>query len=315
MTSLLRHGCSPTIRRRLVICLAPTELTTDFACSLAVDSIVRRLLRLLHVALLPAAGLVVATTAAAADAPPTRPASAYLLRDELIKHSGGAVTNHVRIFGDGTASNEAVVIVPSLGRGVEDYTEQYHATLTAHLVEAGFDVLLIQPRGIGRSVGDLTPGKVTMADLANDLLRTTDQLHVQRAHFVGHAFGNRLARTLTAANPDRVLKLALLASGGGFALSNEQRDALQGSMDLKLSDEQRLAHIRRAFFAPGHDPAVWLNGWYPELARAQSSAVAALNPAAYKNAGGKPFLLVQALDDFIAPPDKAGRALKRELGE
>ena len=40
-----------------------------------------------------------------------------------------------------------------------------------------------------------------------------------------------------------------------------------------------------------------------------------INGDVFKKAGGKPFLLVQAAEDFIAPPDKAGKILKQELGD
>ncbi len=246
---------------------------------------------------------------------PKKPSFEYLLKDAHIEHSNGAVTSHVRIFGNGNAGNESVVLVPSLGRGVEDFTEQYRCTITAHLVEAGYDVVLIQPRGIGKSAGDLTPQYVTMPDLVNDLLRTLDELKIGKAHFFGHAFGNRLCRTLAATHPDRVMKLGVFASGGNFAMTAEQTESLRGSLDLSLSDDARLVHIRRAFFAHGNDPAIWLNGWYPPLAAAQIAASRGIDPELYKKAGGKPFLLIQATEDFVAPPDKAGKALKEQLGD
>jgi pimeloyl-ACP methyl ester carboxylesterase len=40
-----------------------------------------------------------------------------------------------------------------------------------------------------------------------------------------------------------------------------------------------------------------------------------INGEFFKRAGGKPFLLIQAAEDFVAPPDMAGRALMTELGD
>ena len=54
---------------------------------------------------------------------------------------------------------------------------------------------------------------------------------------------------------------------------------------------------------------------YPELAAAQGLSSKMINCDFFKRAGGKDFLLIQAKEDFIAPPEKAGRALKAELPE
>jgi pimeloyl-ACP methyl ester carboxylesterase len=151
--------------------------------------------------------------------------------------------------------------------------------------------------------------------LVNDLLRTLDELKIAKAHFFGHAFGNRLCRTLAATHPDRVLKLGVFASGGNFEMTDEQIESLRGSLHLALTNKARLEHIRRAFFAAGSDPAIWLDGWYPQLAAAQIAAARGIDPEVYKKTGGKPFLLIQATEDFIAPPDQAGKALKDQLGD
>ncbi len=60
-------------------------------------------------------------------------------------------TSHGRVFAKDAAAGAWIAIVPSLGRGVEDYTEDYASTLTSRLVAAGYRVILVQPRGIGRS--------------------------------------------------------------------------------------------------------------------------------------------------------------------
>ncbi len=234
-----------------------------------------------------------------------------MLHEQIVRH--GEVASHVRIHGQGEGG--VITILPSLGRGVEDYTGEYRCTLTERLVEAGYRVVLIQPRGIGASEGDLTPGSVSMQALAGDIAAVLDALDIDRLTVIGHAFGNRLARTFATLYPRRVDHLVLLAAGGNFPMSDEQKQVLRDSVDLSLPDEQRLRAIERAFFAAGNDPSVWLHGWYPQLMRAQSRAVAGIDGEFFKRAGGKPFLLVQPAEDFIAPPDKAGKALRAELGE
>jgi pimeloyl-ACP methyl ester carboxylesterase len=142
-----------------------------------------------------------------------------------------------------------------------------------------------------------------------------DALGIGRANFIGHAFGNRLARTYATLYPDYVDKLVLMAAGGNFRMSEDQLSCLENALNLTLPDEERLKAIRRVFFAEANDARVWLNGWYPDLAKAQIMSARMLNGEFFRKAGGNPFLLIQAAEDYIAPPEKAGLALKAELGE
>ena len=98
-------------------------------------------------------------------------------------------------------------------------------------------------------------------------------------------------------------------------MSDDQKSCLLGAFNYSLTDTQRLAEIQCAFFAQGNDPRLWLHGWYPQLAQAQIQAAIMISGDFYKKAGGKPFLIVQPTEDFIAPPDKSGKVLKRELGD
>lgn len=237
----------------------------------------------------------------------------YLKMEKVIDH--GSASNHVRVYANSKRGGKYIVIVPSLGRGVEDYTEKYNSSLTTRFVEAGYQVVLIQPRGIGKSVGDLTPQNASMSMFAQDIKAVLDTLEIKQANFIGHAFGNRLVRTYATLYPSYVDHLVLMASGGNFGMTEEQENCLTNSFNLKLADEKRLKFIKCAFFAEGNDPSIWLSGWYPDLAKAQILSSRMINGDFYKKAGGKLFLLVQAAEDFIAPPDKAGKVLKQELGD
>jgi pimeloyl-ACP methyl ester carboxylesterase len=186
--------------------------------------------------------------------------------------------------------------------------------LTARLVEAGFKVILIQPRGIGKSTGDLTPTNVDMKLLADDIKATLDSMNIKKLHVAGHAFGNRLARVFATVYPDYVDSVILLASGGNFEMEPKAENCLRGSINMKLPDDERLQNIQCAFFAQGNDASIWLQGWYPKLAAAQINAAITIDTDFYKAAGGKNILLIQATEDLIAPPELAGKALAAELG-
>ena len=239
-------------------------------------------------------------------------AADYLAEDLVIEH--GDASNHVRLYRLDDSTGETITIIPSLGRGVEDYTEEYDSTLTARLVEAGYKVILIQPRGIGKSTGDLNATRVDMKMLADDIKATLDLMNIKRLHIAGHAFGNRLARVFATLYPDYVDSVILLASGGNFTMEPEAENCLRGSINITLSEDERLKNIHCAFFAEGNDASVWLQGWYPKLAAAQINAATTIDADFYKAAGGKNILLIQATEDFIAPPELAGKVLAAELG-
>ena len=257
--------------------------------------------------------LAVAVLAALSTA--SRAAEGFLLQDELVPRSDGFVS-HLRIYGpQGSPSkDESVVMLPSLGRGVEDFTEAFGSNLTTRLAQEGYEVVLIQPRGFGQSTGDITPENVTMQTLVNDIKQVLDHRGITAAHFIGHAFGNRLARSFATVHPDYVLDVTLLAAGGQVPLTWAQKQALLCSI-RQADDAVRLGCIETAFFAPGHDASIWLYGWNWPVADMESSASKPNLDVDFIAAGGKPILLIQPLDDFIAPPNDAGLLIKELLGD
>jgi pimeloyl-ACP methyl ester carboxylesterase len=200
----------------------------------------------------------------------------------------------------------AVVLLPSLGRGAEDY-----AGLARLIAAAGCRVLLPQPRGIGESRGAME--NVSLHDLAADVAALLDHEGNGRAVVAGHAFGSRVARVVTHDRPDLVRGVALLAAAGRRPISPEMRRAIDGSGDPSLSREERLARLRAAFFAPGHDPSEWLEGWHPDVAAMQKAATARTAQDVFIKAGTAPVLEVQAELDAVVPRECADD-LRNELG-
>lgn len=238
----------------------------------------------------------------------------FVLLDELVVRSDGD-ESHVRVYAneDLAQQGEYVVMLPSLGRGVEDFTEEYGSNLVTRLVQAGYQVVLIQPRGIGESTGDITPGTVTLQTLVDDIKQVLDALGIAQAHFVGHAFGNRVARSFATLYPDYVVDVTLLAAGGQVPPPDEVVQIIY-AIFFTADDEERLGYIETAFFAPGGDASVWLYGWNTPAALAQSFAVQ-FPDVDFIDAGLKPILLIQPADDFIAPPEDAGLLLAELLGD
>lgn len=201
-------------------------------------------------------------------------------------------------------SGDPVVLCPSLGRPAADFD-----ALVARLVEAGWQTIAVDPPGI--STGAPTWAGFTLHDLAAELWSVVDAVCDGVVVLVGHAFGNRLVRTASGDRPDRVRGIVLAGCGGEVSPSDAVWARLARCFDLELDPAEHLAAVAASFFAPGNDPAPWRDHWYPDLAGAQRGAVAATDPADYALGGTGPGLVLQGLDDVIAPPENAWRLVAR----
>ncbi|MBY4703892.1 alpha/beta hydrolase [Ralstonia insidiosa] len=196
-----------------------------------------------------------------------------------------------------------VVILPSLGRGAEDYDE------VARLLAAdGLRVLRPQPRGIGQSKGPMA--NLDMHAFAADVAAVLDQEKTGPVVVVGHAWGSQPARMLAVDRPDLVRGLVMAAASAGKLPpgSNEKpygrlREAIDGSGNLALPEAKRLEYLRQAFFAPGHDPRPWLGGWYPDTHHAQAHARNVTPVDAYFAGGTVPMLDLPAQYDAVVVPN------------
>jgi pimeloyl-ACP methyl ester carboxylesterase len=213
----------------------------------------------------------------------------------------------IEVVVEGPPSGKPVVMVPSLGRGAEDFDD-----LSRRLVRAGYRTLRPQPRGIGASVP--ARSDTSLAELADDLRDVLVALAARPAVLIGHAFGNRVVRMTAVRSPQLVEGLILLAAGGKTRMPPDIEDALVKSFDLSQPDEVRLGYVAKAFFAPGNDPAVWRGGWHRHVAEMQIEATERTKTDLWWSAGAAPILVVQPLQDVLAPPANA-EALRREGGD
>ena len=240
--------------------------------------------------LLLAAGFALCGVAAAA---------ATERRSELVHHND--VQIDVVIDGNGPA----VVLLPSLARDSDDYDE-----VAEGLAAAGFRVLRPKPRGIGRSTGPMT--KITLHDFALDIAEVVKKLGGGKAIVVGHAYGNWVARMTAADYPD-LIRGVVIAAAAAKQYAPELSTAVTQAGNLSLSDDERLAALRFAFFAPGNDPTVWLKGWHPEIRDSQRAAAAAVKQNEWWSGGTAPLLDLQAANDPFKPESKRNE-MKDEFG-
>jgi len=165
---------------------------------------------------------------------------------------------------------------------------------------------------------------LSLSDLAGDVAAVIDGLGAGPAVLIGHAFGQRVARMLSAIRPDLCQAVIMLAAGGKVPVPERARNALLACFDETLPAAQHLEHVQYAFFAPGNDPTVWSDGWHRQVAEMQSAATTGLgrheattSPATSLDAwwagGDARMLVVQGLQDTVAIPEN-GRRLKAEAG-
>ncbi|WP_081103863.1 alpha/beta fold hydrolase [Burkholderia anthina] len=238
-----------------------------------------------------------AALAASVAACTTHPVDANAVRRTLV--SKGDVQIETLAQGRGPV----IVILPSLGRGAEDYDE-----VARLLARDGFRVLRPQPRGIGRSTGPMAG--LDLHAFAADVALVLDHAHAGPVVIVGHAWGSQPARMLAVDRPDLVRGLVMAAASAGKLPpgSTEKpygrlREAIDGAGDPRVPQAQRLVYLRQAFFAPGHDPSAWLTGWYPAVHAAQAHARNVTPIDAYFGGGMVPMLDLQAQYDAVVVPN------------
>lgn len=218
----------------------------------------------------------------------------------------GSVTIHYSVEGEG----HPVIMLPSLGRGPADFDE-----LAGLLVERGLRVLRPVPRGSSKD----DPPAATLHDYAADIAAVICEERLSDVVLAGHALGNLISRTVAVDFPELVRGVALLAPSpgkapaGGASIPEDILQSVYESGNLTLSDEERLVHLRKAFFAPGNDASVWLKGWNPALKAVQMVAWKATPVDDYFAAGSVPILEIQAAQDTVAPRSFA-HILREELG-
>jgi pimeloyl-ACP methyl ester carboxylesterase len=215
-------------------------------------------------------------------------------------------TGQVEVYAGG--SGPLIVLLPSLGRGAADFME-----LGDLLIERGYRVAAPEPRGIGRSEGPFD--NISFHDLAQDVADVI-RANGGKAVIAGHAFGQKVGRTVAMDHPDIVRCVIMLAGAGRAIIPPEVRKAIMASGDPALRDAERVAALKIAFFAPGNDPvaAGWLEGWYPEIKKVQLGAESRTTDDEYIPAGRAPILDMQAEFDTVVPPS-ARQDLKNELGD
>ncbi len=231
------------------------------------------------------------------------PAAMAPSQSKLVSYRPSHTNADVQIEFNDQGTGPVVCILPSLARSGRDYD-----AVAAHLAASDFRVIRPEPRGIGRSKGPMDG--LDLHDFARDVAAVLDSEKVGPVVIVGHAWGSQPARTLAADRPDLVRGVVMAAASAGKLLPgatekpySRLREEIDGAGDLSLSEARRLECLRKAFFAPGHDPSVWLGGWFPAAHDAQGRAREMTPVDDYFSAGDRvPILDLQAEHDAVVVP-------------
>jgi len=210
------------------------------------------------------------------------------------------------LIDDNGHSRETMVLLPSSQRDSLDFTD-----IAQGLADQGFRVLRPQPRGTGHSSAPFDG--LTLHTLAADVAHVIKQLGGGRAIVAGHAYGHYVARVTDLQHPVNVRGVVLIAAAAREPLA-ELSTSLDIAADNTRPEAERLAHLRRAFFAPSSDASVWLEGWYPQWRALYRLAAASPPKARWWETTHSPILEVQGAQDPWRPP--ASRAeLQDKLGD
>jgi pimeloyl-ACP methyl ester carboxylesterase len=217
--------------------------------------------------------------------------------------------SNIEYFSQG--KGRTIVLLPFGGLTV-GYLQEFSDDLT----EAGYRVVRINFRGSGESTGSARD--VTLHTLAEDVVGVIKALDLGKVEIAGHAFGNRVARTLAADHPELVRSVILLAAGGKVPPDPPGERALQAIFNPASTDADILNQMKHMVGDPAQIPAAW-----QAIRPCRAPQVAGMQRTAMQNTplaewwappGEAKYLILQGANDEIAPPEN-GKLLKQELGE
>ena len=185
-----------------------------------------------------------------------------------------------------------IVLLASLGRDSEEFDP-----VAARVARAGFRVLRPQPRGFGKSSGPLN---ISLHEMAKDIGFIIEREHNGPAIIGGHAFGHFVAKMLAVDSPQLVRGVALIGARQKGPNPEAQRSVAIAT-DPSQPEAERLKHLKILFFAPGHDPTPWLQGFHATVQKSQAGARDGTPPSEYWAAGTAPLLDMQGENDPYRP--------------
>jgi pimeloyl-ACP methyl ester carboxylesterase len=177
----------------------------------------------------------------------------------------------------------------------------------------GWNVLALDLPGHGRSAG---PPIVSIAGMAQWIFKTFDALGISKVSLVGHSMGTLVALECAARQPERVERIALIATASPMKVSDGFLDAAKKN-DYSAFDMHTIwGHAPRVPLGANPNPGMWMYG--DTLARLERLAPGVLhndlkasNDYVFSGSIKCPALLILGRRDVMTPPRSAQPLLEK----
>src|SRR3989304_4203357 len=139
-----------------------------------------------------------------------------------------------------------------------------------YLAPHGYGVLAVDLPGHGRSAG---PALASIGALADWVTAVQNAAGVKQAAIVGHSMGSLIALECAARHPQRVAKIALLATAYPMKVSAELLDATKNNEPLAQDMVNIWPHLAYAQYPNNPGPGFWVIGENLRLMQRQKPGV------------------------------------------
>lgn len=171
----------------------------------------------------------------------------------------------------------------------------------------GWNVLALDLPGHGRSEG---PPQASIAGMAEWIFQILDALGISKVNLVGHSMGTLVALECAARQPERVERIALIATAYPMKVTDGFLDAAKKN-DYSAFDMHTIwGHAPRVPLGANPNPGMWMYG--DTLARLERLAPGVLhndlkasNDYVFSGSVKCPALLILGRRDVMTPPRSA----------
>jgi pimeloyl-ACP methyl ester carboxylesterase len=177
----------------------------------------------------------------------------------------------------------------------------------------GWNVLALDLPGHGRSAG---PPIASIAGMAQWIFKAFDALGISKVNLVGHSMGTLVALECAARQPERVERIALIATASPMKVSDGFLEAAKRN-DYSAFDMHTIwGHAPRVPLGANPNPGMWMYG--DTLARLERLAPGVLhndlkasNDYVFSGSIKCPALLILGRRDVMTPPRSAQPLLEK----
>jgi len=178
----------------------------------------------------------------------------------------------------------------------------------------GYNVLALDLPGHGRSAG---PALTTVAAMADWVVSVLDAAKVERASLVGHSMGTLVALDCAARHPQRVERIALIATAQPMKVSDAFLDAAKRNSYDAFDMSTIWGHAPQVPLGGNPNPGMWMYG--DTQARLERLAPGVLhadlkasNDYSFKGDVKCPVLFILGKRDMMTPP-RAAKSLQERI--